>query len=147
MSIEKDIALLLYNIARLTQKDILSRNDEQELSFAQLHTIFLITQGYTTMSMLANELQVKLPTVTGLVDRLVKHNYLKRIADKDDRRLVRLELTKIGKKSFAQTVRTKKESLNIFIDNVSRQDLVTIRSILEKLTTNINQAKITKKKS
>ena len=144
MSIEKDIALLLYNIARLTQKDILFRNDEQELSFAQLHTIFLITQGYTTMSMLANELQVKLPTVTGLVDRLVKHNYLKRIADKDDRRLVRLELTKIGKKAYDQTVRTKKDSLNIFIDNVSRQDLVTIRSILEKLANNINQAKITK---
>lgn len=144
MSIEKDIALLLYNIARLTQKDILSRNDEQELSFAQLHTIFLVKQGYTTMSMLANELQVKLPTVTGIVNRLVKHNYLKRIADKDDRRLVRLELTKIGKKAFNQTVRTKKEQLNIFVDNVSRQDLVTIRSILEKLANNINKAKSTK---
>jgi len=45
-------------------------------------------------------MRVSAPSVTGIVDRLVRTNHIKRIPDKKDRRVVNLTLTEKGNKEI-----------------------------------------------
>jgi len=55
-----------------------------------------------TMSTLARNLHVSLPTVSGIVDRLVRAGFVRRITDEDDRRQVVVELAAKGRRFFQE---------------------------------------------
>lgn len=67
------------------------------LTTAQLRVMFLIRgQPGVTAGELATRLSVTPPTVSGIVDRLVKMDLVRREEDRSDRRLVRNHLTEAG---------------------------------------------------
>lgn len=68
------------------------------ISSTQLHVLFmLMSDGPSTMSHLADSLDVSLPNVTGLVDRMVEHGLVERGRDSDDRRIVTVAVTGAGR--------------------------------------------------
>jgi DNA-binding MarR family transcriptional regulator len=68
------------------------------ISSTQLHVLFmLMSDGPSTMSQLAESLDVSLPNVTGLVDRMVEHGLVQRGRDSDDRRVVTVSPTAAGR--------------------------------------------------
>lgn len=70
---------------------------EQDLTLAQLRLLMLLrARPGATAGALAAELRVTPPTITGLVDRLVRQHLVRREEDPLDRRLVRNELTDVG---------------------------------------------------
>ena len=67
------------------------------LTTAQLRVLFLVReQPGVTAGELAHRLDVTPPTVSGIVDRLVKLGLIRREDDDSDRRLVRNTLTEMG---------------------------------------------------
>jgi DNA-binding MarR family transcriptional regulator len=67
------------------------------ISSTQLHVLFmLLSDGPTTMSRLAESLNVSLPNVTGIVDRMVEHGLVER-GRADDRRVVTVLATDAGR--------------------------------------------------
>jgi len=56
----------------------------------------------TRIGALSKEMRVSAPTITGVIDRLVRNGYLSRIHDKEDRRAVNVELTSKGKNLVEQ---------------------------------------------
>jgi DNA-binding MarR family transcriptional regulator len=103
------------------------------LPAAQLDVLRCLHQrGNLTVSQLAKELSVTASAITSLSDRLVKSNLVQRMADKSDRRLVRLGLTPEGKELFekihAETLervrsyfqRVPKSEMRSFVDTLSR---------------------------
>jgi len=48
------------------------------------------------LNLLSKEFGISAPSVTGIVDRLEKSGFVKRIRDKKDRRAINIELTKKG---------------------------------------------------
>jgi DNA-binding MarR family transcriptional regulator len=70
---------------------------ELGLTTAQLRVLFMVrAQPGVTAGELATRLQVTPPTISGIVDRLVKLNLIRREDDAEDRRLVRNQLTADG---------------------------------------------------
>ncbi len=70
---------------------------EMGLTTAQLRVLFMVReQPGVTAGELANRLGVTPPTISGIVDRLVKLKLVRRDDDKSDRRLVRNSLTEGG---------------------------------------------------
>lgn len=68
------------------------------ISSTQLHVLFLLTSdGPTTMGRLADALDVSLPNVTGIVDRMVENGLVERNRDSDDRRVVGVGATASGR--------------------------------------------------
>jgi DNA-binding MarR family transcriptional regulator len=68
------------------------------ISSTQLHVLFvLISDGPTTMGHLAEVLDVSLPNVTGIVDRMVENGLVERSRDTDDRRVVSVSFTAAGR--------------------------------------------------
>lgn len=54
--------------------------------------------GRCTMGTLAKSLHVRMPSATGIVDRLVEGGYLDRVHGSEDRRQVAVELTRKGER-------------------------------------------------
>lgn len=70
---------------------------EMGLTTAQLRLLFLVREEPgVTAGELATRLGVTPPTISGIVDRLVKSNLIRREDDETDRRLVRNYLTQQG---------------------------------------------------
>ena len=69
-----------------------------QVTTSQMVTLMRIYEkGNTRVGILSKEMRVSAPTITGVIDRLLRNGYLKRTRDKSDRRVVNVELTNKGK--------------------------------------------------
>jgi DNA-binding MarR family transcriptional regulator len=79
---------------------------ELGLTTAQLRVLFLVREGPgVTAGELAQRLSVTPPTISGIVDRLVKLGLVRREDDQSDRRLVRNMLTEGGEAACSKLER------------------------------------------
>jgi len=89
------------------------------ISSTHLHVLYLLeTEGSMTMGRLAERLDVSLPNVTGIVDRMAERGFVERGNDPGDRRVVKVRATAGGREAVEE------------IDQVRRQAL---KSILTRL--------------
>ena len=87
----QSIASLLPYIVQGVQSGALIKGSLTQTQFRFIVSLSL--QGSCTMSAMASLMKVSMPTVTGIVDRLVIAKYLKRKGHPKDRRQIMIELT------------------------------------------------------
>ena len=69
-----------------------------QVTASQMVTLIRIYEKVTTrVGVLSKEMRVSAPTITGVIDRLVRNGYLRRTHDREDRRVVNVELTEKGR--------------------------------------------------
>ncbi|WP_375769171.1 MarR family transcriptional regulator [Archangium gephyra] len=76
----------------------------RELSLRQLSVLYALREGPLSPGQLARRLRVTPAVITGLLDRLEQPGYVRREADPEDRRRLRLVLTESGQE-VSQEVR------------------------------------------
>lgn len=77
--------------------------DGRGLTMPQLRLMYLLLQqDCRSVGELADEMNVRPATVTGLTDRLVRQRLIKRKDDPDDRRVVRVALTAEGRRVLGE---------------------------------------------
>ena len=80
------------------EENELRKSSFNDLSIKEIHAIIAITMyDHQTASEVARKLHLTPGTLTTTVDRLVKKGYVRRIRGEDDRRIIRLGLTKKGR--------------------------------------------------
>ena len=84
------VARLIPYIMRGTQLEFFVKRGVTQTQFLVLNAIRVSTR--CTMSALAENLHVSMPTISGIVDRLVRAGYLRRHSQPEDRRQVIVEL-------------------------------------------------------
>ena len=94
------VAQLMPNIIRGVQLDFFVKRRITQTQFLVLVAIRAYRR--CSMSTLARSLHVRMPTVTGLVDRLVRASLVRRLPAPEDRRQVIVELTLRGQEFFTQ---------------------------------------------
>jgi DNA-binding MarR family transcriptional regulator len=73
-----------------------------DITIAQLRVLLVLyAEGPSRMSVLATRIGVALPTITGIVDNLVKKEMVVRRADTEDRRLVICTLSPRGQETVS----------------------------------------------
>ncbi len=95
----KRSATLILSIApRLTRwvQTQMGGDEEHDLSMRQLSALRFIGEPETTLGDVARNLSVTPAVVTGLVDRLERRGYVRRVGSQFDRRRVHIELTSEG---------------------------------------------------
>jgi DNA-binding MarR family transcriptional regulator len=109
---------------------------DRELTVTQLLVLFLLreTPG-TSAGALAEELRVTPPTVTGLVDRLVRMGLVRREEDRKDRRLVRNVLSKKGEEILAEAERDSRAAMTQLFERLSARQLSRLIESLQLLVT------------
>lgn len=93
-----------------------------------------------SMGELCKIAQVKMPSMTEVVDRLAAEGFVERVRDTGDRRVVKVQLTENGRKAHAGILKTReRELLNVFglLDDNKRacllKSLRVVSSILKDL--------------
>ena len=115
-----------------------------DLTLSQLRVLLILqTHGPSRMSVISNELKVTLPTVTGIVDNLVKKGLILRETDVQDRRLVICKLSIEGKQVVNALWRTGEYQFENLLEGLTREELeksaevarILLKNILRKNTT------------
>ena len=85
------------------------------------------------MSDLSDAMSVTMGNMTGMVDRLVREGYVKRSEDPEDRRIVRVVLTKKGKDAAARISEHRIKGIMHMFAVLSEGEIRTLFSIMEKI--------------
>jgi DNA-binding MarR family transcriptional regulator len=106
------------------------------LTPAQLQIMLLIDQSGETdvsMSQMARELAVTMPSVTGLVDQLTQRGLVSRRHDEKDRRRVLVSLTTEGGKAVADVWGAIIVLLTRLLDRISEEDREALVASTERV--------------
>jgi DNA-binding MarR family transcriptional regulator len=145
---DKIITLWMQITRLLHQKMVTLRKEKKSmLNPMQMHALIIIKEhDKLTMKEFADYLRITSPSATSFVNRLVRLKWVKRISDKDNRKLVRLCLTDMGRRIIATRMKEHMSSMRQLFELLSGADQREFARILGSLHTalakNIKQPKI-----
>ncbi|MFZ7104343.1 MAG: MarR family winged helix-turn-helix transcriptional regulator [Peptococcaceae bacterium] len=91
----------------------------------------------TPMSELSRQSACVNSNITSIIGRMEERGLVKRIQDKKDRRVVRVELTDEGKELYKKTVVPHKEFLAKMLDCYNDHELESFNSLLGKISEHV----------
>jgi DNA-binding MarR family transcriptional regulator len=89
--------------------------------------------GPITPSRLAHYLTQETQSVTGLIDRMEKQGWVRRVRDLPDRRAIRLELTEAGEAKLAETIGPSTATEARLFELLSQDELHSLSGLLERI--------------
>ena len=92
-----NLLVSVFNTILKIEEAALKASSDNKLSITEVHTLHAIGQGAPrTMTEVAVDLMINVSTLTIAINKLVEKGYVSRCRGEDDRRVVRIELTKPG---------------------------------------------------
>lgn len=129
--------LVLQSLRRIIRAvDLHSKQlkSKYEITSPQLLCLLGIAEEkFITQSQLAQKVYLSPSTVVGILDRLEKRNLIVRERDKNDRRVVHLSTTKIGKKVVKNAPSPLQENLATALAKLSELEQSTIVLSLKRI--------------
>jgi DNA-binding MarR family transcriptional regulator len=104
------------------RKAIAQQGCFRTISSTQRHVLLLLdSEGPMTMGRIAELLDVSLPNVTGIVERMVDHGLVARIRSDDDRRIVSVAVTDAGRQTVEEIDLVRRSQLAAVICRLSAE--------------------------
>lgn len=126
---------LLQRLSVLTHRQKNQFAEEIVISRQQFDVLCIIYEkGQITMGELCKEISSACSTATDLADKLEKANYVERLREKRDRRVVRLNILPKGEKLIKSVIERRAEKLSTVIKSFEEEELMKTISFLETLT-------------
>ena len=101
--------------------------------------VFVGKQQQVIMRDIADFLSVPMSTTTGIVDKLVDKGYIARYHSDQDRRIIKVELSKFGKETFELMETTLFRMSDAMLGDLSDKEQNQLVKLLEKVTTNLQE--------
>jgi len=124
---------LFFNTGRLIKEQSCHNEDIDPISMLKIEAIRLIEKEKPTMKRIAEYLHIKAPSATSLINGLVKMEYVKRVADPNDRRVVQMIVTDKGKNFFKKGVEQMNEKLKEVLLKLKQDQLDNFIQIMEEI--------------
>ncbi|WP_061840950.1 MarR family winged helix-turn-helix transcriptional regulator [Tetragenococcus halophilus] len=122
-----------FNDILVIEESELKKSQFKDLSITEMHTIEAIGMyKKKTTSEVAKELSITVGTLTIAINRLVKKDYVERLRSEDDRRVVKLGLTKKGRLIFRVHQRFHMNGKSI-LQGMDNEESVALQKALENL--------------
>ncbi len=100
----------------------------------------LLKQGAMPMTELGRHLGRSKPNMTAIVDGLIDGGLARRLHDKSDRRIVRIEMTEKGKTVMEERKKTARQAIRANLAELSESELEELCDSLEKVNRIIAKA-------
>lgn len=124
----------VFNDILVIEESELKKSQFKDLSITEMHTIEAIGMyKKKTTTEVANELAITVGTLTIAINRLVKKDYVERIRSEDDRRVVKLGLTKKGKLIFRVHQHFHREMIKAVIRGMEPNESTALLKALNNL--------------
>jgi len=113
--------------------------------------MMLFRKGPQTMTELSSAMQISKQQMTPLVDRLLELEVVRRLADEQDRRIVRIDITEAGRELMSEMKRQNLKALAKKLSVLPECDLIEldtmmlrVRELLEKADTIVGEKEMQK---
>lgn len=128
----------MFRLARLIKDEMSYTHNVTHLSMLQIQTlIYIHKHTNASMSDIAQQFHIELPSATSLLNKLCEQHLVKRFEDEKDRRLVRVALTDEGKKLLEEAMRERRKKLEQIMSNLSKREQSQLLSIIHTLQTKL----------
>lgn len=108
------------------------------LNVQEVHALISIgSKGPMTMSAIADSLHLSLSSMTAVVDKLEKKNFVSRGRQKQDRRVVEVALTRAGTKFYKTAREAHTQLMEKFLSALSLTEQDTLLTLFRKITANL----------
>src|SRR5699024_606378 len=108
--------------------DDVANRDMNMAEFTTLETLY--NKGPQTVRQISNGVLIKFGSITYVIDKLVKKEYVERINSTEDRRVVYIHITKKGKKVMDAVFPQHKKAIERMFQDVSDYDKEMIIEVL-----------------
>lgn len=124
----------MMQLGKLMSQHAQESHEEKTATILQFSALnFLIEQPNGTVSELANFLKLSKSSATQLVERLVKAEFVKRVDDDVDRRIIRLTITTSGMDESNRLKEKIIEKMNKIFSKIPKEDIHELIRIHIKL--------------
>ena len=107
--------------------------EEKNLSHWDMHLLmFLLDNGRSTMTEIANMMLTPKSNVTAIINRLIKEEWVERISDPSDRRVIYIDITRNGKAVLKKGREEILASFRKMTENHPEEWLRQVNEIFEK---------------
>ncbi len=108
---------------------------EAKIAGQQVRIVFYLARrrGGVSVKELAEMLNVTSGAVSQFVDALVEKNLVTREEDPEDRRLLRIKLTRMAKNKFADFKKLYFATVNHAFDSLNDEEVITLLELLNKI--------------
>ena len=129
-----DYLVSVFNDILTIEESELKKSQFKDLSITEMHTIEASGMyKKKTTSEVAKELSITVGTLTTAINKLVKKGYVERIRSEDDRRVVKLGLTKKGKLLFRVHQHFHREMVKNILDGMATEEQHALLDELKNL--------------
>lgn len=130
-----DVLVKLFNeIMEIEQKSLITE-EFSNISNNDMHIIEAIGDNEPkTMSTVARMLKVTVGTLTIAINALVKKGYVNRVRSEEDRRVVLISLTALGKKAYDHHEQFHQEMVDAVLEGLKPDEV----DVLLRALTNLN---------
>ncbi|AYW44701.1 MarR family transcriptional regulator [Tetragenococcus koreensis] len=123
-----------FNDILVIEESELKKSQFKDLSITEMHTIEAIGMyEKKTTSEVAKQLSITVGTLTIAINRLVKKDYVERLRSEDDRRVVKLGLTKKGRLIFRVHQHFHMQMVKSILEGMDSEESVALQKALENL--------------
>lgn len=134
---EKELAEKFYVLMGDFRKILLSKNNLGELSKSELSMLHVIKQGekdssQVTTSVLSHNLHISKPATSQMINILEDKQYIRRLINNKDRRLMCVVLTELGNQVVEKEIKILLNKLNLIFDKMGQQDSELFVELLGK---------------
>ncbi len=130
-----ELVSLVFSTKQLIHEKTWHRDGVSALPFLRLKALHAVrTHPTPTMKDIAECMHVTPSSATSLIDPLVADGLLERTADPDDRRVIRLAMTKKGEKSLAEGKAAITKHLTEVFGHLDEGEQKSLIHILKKLS-------------
>ncbi len=109
-----------------------------------LRILMLLSQNAEplTMSELSSQLDVPMSTATRIVDGLVRGRMIERVNDPNDRRVVRVGVSKKGREFYETGVKFGRQRITNLLKNFTAEEQVQLLNLMSKLFEALSKEKL-----
>ncbi|NOS67301.1 MAG: MarR family transcriptional regulator [Candidatus Peribacteraceae bacterium] len=124
-----------YDFGRIMRQLMMGSMGGRGENMLHVHALFLISeQEGLTMKDFAKSLHVSSPSATSLINRLVKMQWVGRMHDDKNRKLVRLRLTPLGKRVLREKNERRRDVLRHVFGFLTASEQLQLARLHEKLS-------------
>lgn len=129
-----DYLVSVFNDILTIEESELKKSQFNDLTITEMHTIEAIGMyKKKTSSEVAKELSITVGTLTVAINNLVKKGYVERLRSEDDRRVVKLGLTKKGKLLFRVHQHFHREMVKNILKGMEQEEEQALLRALKNL--------------
>jgi DNA-binding MarR family transcriptional regulator len=105
------------------------------LTLPQFYILYMIREsGICKVTALAEQMDVKPSAITVMIDKMVHLNFVVRLADKNDRRVVLLQITEEGLHAVKELEQQSNEMIGKYFQKLDVDEIASMIKTLEKMS-------------